>query len=649
MFRSNKCPYPHSSRTHILLSLYTHACYLHKTIAMGSKSHSKEIMEAADVPCTPGYHEHDQDVERLLYEAVNNVGFPLLIKATMGGGGKGMRIVWSEKEFLPALESAKSESLSAFGDTNVILERYLVDPRHIEVQVMVDTHGNGVYLYERDCSLQRRHQKIIEEAPASDLPDAIRKDLGEKAVMAAKAVDYQNAGTVEFLLDTQSKDGEFFFCEMNTRLQVEHPITEMITKQDLVEWQLRIAAGQELPIKNQDDIPCIGHSFEARIYAENPAKNFMPQTGHVWYHNPPAKPNVGGTDVDVRVDTAIKTEQEITVHYDPMISKLIVHAEDRPSALRKLISSLQKYHLAGVPSNIPFLVKCAEHPMFATLGAVNTGFLEHHAQDVKIDAHDETGDGRDGNLLESIASSALLLLLENRKGIQGTLFGGEVSGKRKTGSPWSNLSGSWRMGGEKGRLCRTLTLLDEDEKRTFKCLSNRDGSFDIIYQDKLVSIDGFMDEDGKINLMVNGTQHMSFQIASKEDKGDGTISVVGWATTEGCHDGTNYTFNATFQHPYPSSSLSAGGEAATTGAIAGSRVKAPMPGKIVRLNVQEGDEVGVNDVLVVLEAMKMEHIITAPSAGQVVELKCSVGDIVGDGSILAVVQDVASENVSDAA
>ena len=618
---------------------------------MGSKSHSKAIMEAAGVPCTPGYHEHDQDVERLLHEAVNNVGFPLLIKATMGGGGKGMRIVWSEEEFLPALESAKSESLSAFGDTNVILERYLVDPRHIEVQVMVDTHGNGIYLHERDCSLQRRHQKIIEEAPASDLPDDIRKDLGEKAVMAAKAVDYENAGTVEFLLDTQSKDGEFFFCEMNTRLQVEHPITEMITKQDLVEWQLRIAAGQELPIKNQKDIPCIGHAFEARIYAENPAKNFMPQTGHVWYHNPPAPPNAGGTNVDVRVDTAIKTEQDITVHYDPMISKLVVHSEDRPSALQKLISSLKQYQLAGVPSNIPFLVKCAEHPTFASLGAVNTGFLEHHAQDVKIDAHDETGSGRDRNLLESVAASALLLLLENRKGVKGTLFGGVEAGMKKSGSPWSNLSGSWRMGGENGRFCRTLILLDEEEERTFTCLSNRDGSFDIIYQDMSISIDGFMDDDGKMSMVVNGTQHMSFQIASKEDKNDGIISVFGWATPDGGDDGANYTFSTTFRHPYPSSSLSAGGEAAASGAAVGSRVKAPMPGKIVRLNVEKGDEVGVNDVLIVLEAMKMEHIITAPSAGQIVELKCSVGDIVDDGSILAVVQDmdVAPDNVGDAA
>ena len=620
-------------------------------LAMGSKSHSKAIMEAADVPCTPGYHEHDQDVERLLHEAVDNVGFPLLIKATMGGGGKGMRIVWSEKEFLPALESAKSESLSAFGDTNVILERYLVDPRHIEVQVMVDTHGNGVYLHERDCSLQRRHQKIIEEAPASDLPDAIRKDLGEKAVMAAQAVDYQNAGTVEFLLDTQNKqDGAFYFCEMNTRLQVEHPITEMITKQDLVEWQLRIAAGQELPIQNQDDIPCIGHSFEARIYAENPAKGFMPQTGHVWYHNPPAEPNVGGTDV--RVDTAIKTGGDVTVHYDPMISKLIVWDEDRPSALRKLISSLKQYQLAGVPSNIPFLVKCAEHPTFAVSGAVNTGFLEHHANDVKIDANDETGGGRDRHLLESVASSALLLLLENRKGAEGTLFSdsGEA-GRRKSGSPWSNFSGSWRMGGEKGRLSRTLTLLDEEEERTFTCLSNRDGSFDVIHEDKLLSVGGFMDDNGKMSVIVNGTQHMSFQIASKEDVGNGSIQVMGWAIADGGHDDPNYTFSAVFRHPYPSSSLSAGVESAGAGATTGSLVKAPMPGKIVRC-VKEGDTVGVNDVVIVLESMKMEHVITAPSAGQIIELKCSVGDIVNDGGILAVIQDVemASENnVGDAA
>lgn len=252
-----------------------------------------------------------------MQEAIK-IGFPLLIKAVMGGGGKGMRLVSNESEFFDKLESCKRESLNSFGDERVLLEKFLVKPRHVEVQVVADHHGNVVHLHERDCSLQRRHQKIIEEAPASDLPLELRERLGEMGKKAAQAVGYVNAGTVEFLLDTQQPD-QFYFCEMNTRLQVEHPITECITGIDLVEWQLRIAAGETLPITEQSDIPCVGHALEARIYAENPARNFLPATGSVWHHSPPATPNSGIDDRGVRVDTGIQNHQDVGVYYDPMI------------------------------------------------------------------------------------------------------------------------------------------------------------------------------------------------------------------------------------------------------------------------------------------------------------------------------------------
>jgi len=281
--------------------------------AMGSKAESKALMIQANVPTTPGYHGDNQDAHFLLEKAKDVVGFPLLIKATKGGGGKGMRIVLKDSDFLPSLESCQRESLGAFGDTHVILEKYLQNPRHIEIQIMADNYNNAVYLYERDCSLQRRHQKLLEEAPASDLPIDIRRTMGEMAIQAAKAVGYHNAGTVEFLFDTQASTPTFYFCEMNTRLQVEHPITEMITGLDLVEWQLRIASGEPLPIRNQADIPCVGHAMEARVYAENPIKNFLPSTGYVWHHRPPVSPNVGSKG-SARVDTGIRSHQDITVY-----------------------------------------------------------------------------------------------------------------------------------------------------------------------------------------------------------------------------------------------------------------------------------------------------------------------------------------------
>ncbi|KZN49835.1 acetyl/propionyl/methylcrotonyl-CoA carboxylase subunit alpha [Pseudoalteromonas luteoviolacea] len=331
--------------------------------AMGSKTRAKEIMAQANVPLVPGYYGQQQDTEFLTSEA-EKVGYPVLIKAAFGGGGKGMRVVRSADEFLSALEGAKREALASFGNDLVLLERFVDKPRHVEVQVFADNHGNCVYLGDRDCSLQRRHQKVIEEAPAPDLSDALRKEMGEAAVRCAQAINYRGAGTVEFLLCGD----EFFFMEMNTRLQVEHPVTEMVTGQDLVEWQIRVANNEHLPL-SQAHITLQGHSFEARIYAEDPEENFMPYSGNLAHLSFP-KAQRG-----VRIDTGVQQGDEISPFYDPMIAKLIVHGHDRRTALLKLRSALNEVHLAGVKSNIAFLHHLAEHPTFMA-GAPDTHFID---------------------------------------------------------------------------------------------------------------------------------------------------------------------------------------------------------------------------------------------------------------------------------
>ena len=333
---------------------------------MGIKSTSKIIMEAAGVPVISGYHGEDQSLEKLRAEA-DKIGYPVMIKAVRGGGGKGMRIAMTKEEFDSQLDSAKREAMKAFGDEVMLLEKFVVDPRHIEVQVFGDRHGNYVYLFERDCSVQRRHQKIIEEAPGPGLSWEVRKKLGEAAVRAAKAVDYVGAGTVEFVMDKQFN---FYFMEMNTRLQVEHPVTEMITGVDLVEWQLNAAAGEVLPV-TQEDLNLRGWSFEARIYAEDPNNSFMPGAGPLHYL---ATPQAGE---DVRIETGVREGDQVSVHYDPMIAKLVVWGEDRDSALRKLRACLAEYNIQGLSTNVNFLMDLSSHPEFVA-GNVDTEFIPRH-------------------------------------------------------------------------------------------------------------------------------------------------------------------------------------------------------------------------------------------------------------------------------
>ncbi|CAK9832079.1 Methylcrotonoyl-CoA carboxylase subunit alpha, mitochondrial, partial [Anthophora retusa] len=344
---------------------------------MGIKSTSKNMMMEAGVPIIAGYHGDDQSNETLLLEA-RKIGFPLMIKAVRGGGGKGMRIVSKESEFSEALEAARTESEKAFGDSAVLLEQYVSDPRHIEVQVFADEYGHVVHMFERDCSVQRRHQKIIEEAPAPGISTNLRLDLGATAVRAAKAVGYVGAGTVEFIMDRNRNS--FYFMEMNTRLQVEHPITEAITGLDLVEWQLLVAAGEELPLK-QAQINYQGHAFEARIYAENPRKDFLPGAGKLWYMRIPDI-----TDKTIRVETGVREKDQVSVHYDPMIAKLIVWGRNREEALAILRLKLNDYNIAGLDTNIEFIKDLCSHSDFRR-GQVHTGFIEEHRRELLPKLH----------------------------------------------------------------------------------------------------------------------------------------------------------------------------------------------------------------------------------------------------------------------
>jgi 3-methylcrotonyl-CoA carboxylase alpha subunit len=423
------------------------------------------------------------------------------------------------------------------------------------------------------------------------------------------------AGTVEFLLDTQNP-GSFYFCEMNTRLQVEHPITEEITGVDLVEWQLRVAAGEVLPITDSNAIPCRGHAFEARIYAENPARNFLPATGKVWHHAPPAPINEGLSSEGIRVDTCIQSGMDVSVYYDPMISKLIVHGEDRAQALQKLVSALKNYQIAGLPSNVDFLIKCAEHPVFGKAGAINTGFLEDYANDVKV-FENETPPA----LAQAVGAFAAMMHLERRRG--------QVPVSK---APWSSHQGSWRMGGRSGRATRLLHL-DGEASGSILCIGNTDGSIDVEIDGggNVYHISGSFGTDTTMEVIVNHTQRIQLTTALKEDQN--AIHVCMWPQKLPDH-----MWEVVLKHPYaPSTSDS-------TAAVAGEgSVKAPMPGRISRLEKQVGDTVEEGDVVLVIEAMKMEHGIRAPIAGVLSEIHYKENDIVADGAVLLTVDDAVEE------
>jgi geranyl-CoA carboxylase alpha subunit len=362
---------------------------------MGSKRLSKIAMIEAGVPCIPGYQGADQ-AEQILVEQAQQIGFPIMVKASAGGGGRGMRLVFEKKQLLEQIRTARSEAENAFGSGELILERAVIEPRHIEIQVFADNFGNVVYLGERDCSIQRRHQKVVEEAPSPFVDEALRQRMGKAAVDAAKSCNYRGAGTVEFLCDN---DKNFYFLEMNTRLQVEHPVTEMVTGLDLVEWQLLVAAGDELPLR-QEEISMTGHAVEVRLYAEDPRDNFMPQTGTVLQWNTPTRDGV-------RVDTGIKAGQVISPHYDPMIAKVITFAKNRSIAIRKLASAIQDSNIIGVNTNKLFLQNILRHPVFAA-GEATTAFIEQHfINDASMD--------EDLPRIETIALAAMLYYQQGKQ------------------------------------------------------------------------------------------------------------------------------------------------------------------------------------------------------------------------------------------
>jgi len=386
--------------------------------SMGSKSAAKTIMSDAGVAVVPGYHGNDQS-DAKIRNAADEMGYPVLLKAVAGGGGKGMRLVRSAGEFSEACGAARREAASSFGNDDLLVEKYLTRPRHVEFQVFCDQHGNAVYLFERDCSVQRRHQKVIEEAPAPGMSPDLRQQMGQAAVQAARAIDYEGAGTVEFLLD---QDGSFYFMEMNTRLQVEHPVTEMITGQDLVEWQLRIASGETLPLQ-QDELTISGHAFEARIYAEDPDRDFLPATGILTYLQAPKE------NRHVRVDTGVLQGDEVSVYYDPMIAKLIVWDENRERALVRLARALSEYRVSGVCTNISFLYNLATSKPFVE-GNVDTGFIENH-RDLLF--HDSETDR-----VQDLPLASLYLLLRMEQSSRS---------RASSNDPWSpwNASDAWRL------------------------------------------------------------------------------------------------------------------------------------------------------------------------------------------------------------
>ena len=555
--------------------------------AMGLKAESKQLMEKAGVPLTPGYHGGNQDAAFLAQQA-GKIGYPVLIKASAGGGGKGMRVVEKAADFAAALASCKREAASSFGNDDVLIEKYLTRPRHIEIQVFADTHGNCVYLFERDCSVQRRHQKVLEEAPAPGMTDKRRAAMGKAAVEAAQAVGYVGAGTVEFIAN---QDGSFYFMEMNTRLQVEHPVTEEITGLDLVEWQLRVAFGEPLPLA-QDELAINGHAIEARIYAENPAKNFLPSIGTLHHLSMPPE------DGPVRIDSGVREGDAISPYYDPMIAKLICWGETRAVALRALAGALRECEIAGVHTNVEFLIRAVESDAFASAD-LDTGLIErNHAQLLPT------------NL--AIAPEALVaaaFTIASSKAVGGSRSWGIPS---SGSSPWDICDG-WRAN---LTARRTLALQWGEVTHQVHLDYTRAGL--VIGHAGVASLVQGTVDGKKVRLTWNGAS-IEARVAQVRETRAGSAHEKLTTFVQGRR------FDLEWHDPLMESE---------TGEEERGGLTAPMPGKILAVLTAAGSIVEKGAPLVVMEAMKMEHTIAAPANGRVTAILHAVGDQVAEGAAL---------------
>ncbi|MDB5885025.1 MAG: acetyl/propionyl/methylcrotonyl-CoA carboxylase subunit alpha [Polaromonas sp.] len=542
--------------------------------AMGSKSAAKALMGKANVPLTPGYHG-DRQEPGFLEEQAASIGYPVLIKASAGGGGKGMRRVDIASEFEAALISCKREAINAFGNDHVLVEKYVLKPRHIEIQVFGDTQGNVVHLFERDCSVQRRHQKVLEEAPAPGMTPQRRAAMGQAAVEAAKAVGYIGAGTVEFIAN---QDGSFYFMEMNTRLQVEHPVTEMITGLDLVEWQLRVASGEPLPL-TQSQLSIEGHAIEARIYAEDPAKGFLPSTGRLLHLAPPVESD------HVRVDTGVEQGDEITPHYDPMIAKLIVWDQDRGLALARMRKALAQYRVVGVSNNIEFLTRLVTCPSFAKAD-LDTGLIEREhvllfpaAAEVPQEAW----------LLATLAE----LLHEAQAA--------SLLPRAERQSPWAAMDG-WRLNGQGQR----SVLLRHSEHQQIVSIAHAVGGWALSTGAQTVFTRGELGSNGQLHAQL-GERRLNATVVIAGERRHVFFEGKAWPLAR-------------------VDTLYVGGE----GDEKAGGLRSPMPGKIIALLAIVGASVEKGTPLLVMEAMKMEHTVTAPAKGLVMSLRCAPGHQVSD-------------------
>ena len=551
---------------------------------MGSKAGAKELMAAAGVPVVPGYTGEDQSPNMLAREAAR-IGFPLMIKAAHGGGGKGMRVVHRLEDFIAQLESCQREAANAFGRDRVLLERYVASPRHIEIQVFADAHGHTLHLNERECSAQRRYQKVLEESPSPFLTPALRAAMGDAAVKAAQAIDYVNAGTVEFIVDP---DGQFYFMEINTRLQVEHPVTELVTGLDLVEWQLRVAASEALPL-TQDDIRQQGHAIEVRLYAEDPEAGFLPGSGRLErLALPEASPGV-------RIDAGVVEGDTVTIFYDPMIAKLIVHGADRMEALARLRDALARCDIAGPKSNIAFLERLVRHPA-VTGGWIDTGYLDRHLDEFMP--------------APSLASTQQVALVAAELLWQEARARAQAGDGDEPDSPWAIADG-WRLGHAGARPLAFAHL-----GQTWTALAHgHGGRYRIELADEVHEVEDARLTGDLLGLRIHG-QARRFRILRH-----GTRLTL--------HDGEQRTAVETV----PAYRRTDMAEASGSG-----KIVAPMPGRVVLVKARPGDEVVAGQELLVMEAMKMELAVKASRDGVVADVRAAAGDFVEADTVLVALE-----------